>query len=206
MSLLRGVAIHPYHSTQRLALMHQSESIVDLVKIQIVSDVWRDVKIAPHALFHQARDICSALVSTESCTFPDTPRYKLKRSGRDFLASSGDTNDHRLTPTNVAALQSGTHDLDVASAVERVVHPTTGHLHDYLLNRLFKLRRIDTLGCSHGLSKRKLLWVEVHCENMRSFGPLRRLNDAESNRTQTKHCDGTAFFNFRRIFNSTIPS
>ena len=45
---------------------------------------------------------------------------KLTASG-DLLTGGGDTDDDALTPALVAGLQSGAHDVDVASAVKGVV-------------------------------------------------------------------------------------
>src|SRR5699024_6440052 len=94
-------------------------------------------------LLHVARQLGTALDATEGAAAPDTSGDQLEWTGADFLARSGDTDDHRLTPALVCAFQRGAHQLYVADALEGVIHTAVGHLDDNFLDRLVVVLRID---------------------------------------------------------------
>src|SRR5690606_5207043 len=119
-----------------LAFVHQLERLVDVLQAHGMGNEGIQWNLALLGLFHVARQLGPTLHAAESTAAPDPTGDQLEWPGADFLAGTGHTDDGRLTPALVAALQCRPHQLDVAHAFEGVVHPTVGHLHDHLLDRL----------------------------------------------------------------------
>src|SRR3546814_3577220 len=74
---------------------------------------------------------------------------ELERTRGNLLPRAGDADDHRLAPAAVRAFERGAHHLDVADALERVVHAPAGHLDDHLLDRPVMVLRVDAVGRAH---------------------------------------------------------
>src|SRR5687768_7712350 len=97
------------HGTDRLAGMYQLERLVDAFQRQFVGDERIQVDLAAHRLLDHARQLRAALDATEGRTAPHASGHQLEWPGADFLSRAGDTDDHRLAPALVAALQRRTH-------------------------------------------------------------------------------------------------
>src|SRR3546814_7561787 len=75
-------------------------------------------------------DVCSSDL-TERGAQPLAARHQLERPGADLLTRAGHADDHALAPTSVRALQRRAHHVDVADALEAVVHAPAGHFPDH---------------------------------------------------------------------------
>src|SRR3546814_7902039 len=110
--------------------MHQVERFVDPLQRQGVGYVRIEVEFTRHRLLHHARQLRAALDAAESSAEPLAAGDELERTRGNLLPRAGDADDHRLAPAVVRAFERGAHHLDVADALERVVHAPAGHLND----------------------------------------------------------------------------
>src|SRR6185312_10932320 len=102
------------------------------------------------------------LDAAERRAAPDPPGDQLERPRADLLPRAGHADDDRLAPALVAALQRRTHHVDVADALERIVHATTGELDDHLLDRRIRIvADVDAIGGAQRLGHREFLRVTV---------------------------------------------
>src|SRR5690606_13124461 len=108
------------------------ECFVDLIKRHIVRDELVDLDLAVHVLLHITRQLTAAFHTTEGGAAPDTPGHQLERPRGNFFARTGHTDDDRFAPALVAALQRRAHHVDVADALERVIHTTVGQVDNHL--------------------------------------------------------------------------
>src|SRR6478752_3387712 len=111
----------PDHGADRLSRMHELERFVDALQRQLVGDEGIQRDLAAHRLRDHARQLRAPLDAAERRAAPDAPGHQLERPRADLLPGAGDTDDHRLAPTLVAALQRRAHHLDVADALEAEV-------------------------------------------------------------------------------------
>src|SRR5690606_38418173 len=86
-----------------LAFVHQIERRVDLIQTHGVSDKSVQRDLAALRFIHVAGQLGAALDPTEGRTAPDPAGHQLERTGTDFLAGTGHTDDHRLAPALVRA-------------------------------------------------------------------------------------------------------
>ncbi|MNZ79637.1 hypothetical protein D3C78_982470 [compost metagenome] len=96
--------------------------------------------------FNVAGKFRAALDPAKRAAAPDAPGHQLERAGADFLARTGDTDDDRFAPALVAALQSSSHQLDVADTFKRIVHATIGELDNHVLDGLVIVLGIYEVG------------------------------------------------------------
>src|SRR5688572_32512100 len=92
-------------AADRLALVHEVETLVDVRERQAMGDQIVDVDLAVHVPVDDPRHIAASLRTAESRPFPHAASDELKRAGPNLLAGARDTNDHRYAPTLVAALE-----------------------------------------------------------------------------------------------------
>src|SRR5438309_8530319 len=91
--------------TDRLALVHQIESLVDLLKLEDVGDHRIDLDLSVHIPVDDFRHIGAAASAAERRALPDPAGNQLERPRRDFLAGFGDPDHHRDAPATMACLQ-----------------------------------------------------------------------------------------------------
>lgn len=134
-------------------------------------------------LFHKPRNLWTALKTTKSCSFPDTPSHQLKRSGGYFLSWCCNTHNNRCSPALkdfgksvvfykytyhlsqkftqntclMAALQSRPHHWDISNALKTVVNTTVSEINNNLLNWFLMVLRI------HKFSHSKFLCCMSQC-------------------------------------------
>src|SRR6266700_422033 len=111
---------HNYRA-DRLALVHQIETLVDLLELEDMGDHWIDLDLSVHVPVDDLRHVGAAARAAERGTFPDTAGDELERPGRNFLAGFGNADHDGNAPTAVAGLERLAHHGGVAGAVEGVV-------------------------------------------------------------------------------------
>src|SRR5690606_5967427 len=121
------------------------------------------------------------------------------RPRADLLAGTGDADDHALAPAAVRTLQRRAHHLDVADALEAVVHAPAGHLDDHLLDRLVVVLRVDALGRAHLRRQRELGRVGVDRDDPASLRLLRALGHRQADRAEAEHRDAVALLRLRGV-------
>ena len=108
-------------------------------------------------------------------------------SGGNLLSSSGNTNDDALTPALVASLESGSHDVDVTSAVESVVTATVSHLNELLLDGLvLELHGVNKVGGTELLGPLLLAVVDVDNNDLGRAVLDTALDDRETDTASTE--------------------
>src|SRR6056297_837109 len=112
--------------SDRLALMHEIEALVDLVERESVSDHRVDLDFAVHVPLDNLRHVGAASCAAECGATPGAAGDELEGSRRDFLAGAGDTDDDALTPSFVRRFQRDAHHVDVADGLKCVITAAAG--------------------------------------------------------------------------------
>src|SRR5690606_8234128 len=107
--------------------------------------------------------------------------------------------DHALAPAAVRALECGAHHLDVADALEAVVHAPAGHLHDHLLDRPVVVLRVDAFGRAHLLREFELGRIGVDGDDAAGPGLLRTLDHGKTNGAEAEHGHRIALLHLRGV-------
>lgn len=178
---------HVDNAADAVTSLHVTKGLVDLVKRLSVSNELVDLEVTLEVVGDKAGQLAAALDTTESATLPYTASDELEGTGGDFLTSGGDTNDDGLSPTLVAGLESGTHDVDVTCAVKGVVAATICHLNELLLDALVaELGGVDKVGSTKLPCPLLLGVVDIDDNNLASLVLSSTLDDGQANATSTK--------------------
>jgi len=161
---------HVDDAANAVASLHVAKGLVDLIERLSVGDEFVDLEVSLYVVGHKARELSAALDTAESASFPHTTGNELEWAGGDLLASSRDANDDGLSPALVAGLESGAHDIDVASAIEGVVAAAIGHLDELILDTLLaELGRVDEVGRAELLCPCLLGIVDIDYDDLASL-------------------------------------
>jgi hypothetical protein len=138
---------------------------------------------------------------------PSASHADTTQDSQPALSTYRDTNDARLSPAAVGALERGSHHLGLPSALERIVDtPATlwrCQPDNYFLDRLVVVVWIDAVSGPELAGYCKLARVLVNCKNPLGTPHLRALDDSQADGTQTKHCDGRTSLDIARVPRST---
>src|SRR5208282_4309423 len=93
------------HRSDRLALVHQVESVVDALERHLVGDEIVDVDLALHVPVDDLRHVGAPARAAEGRTLPDAAGDELERAGGYFRARRRDADDDRFAPAAMAAFQ-----------------------------------------------------------------------------------------------------
>src|ERR1700744_663197 len=99
------VALIYDHASDRLALVHQLEPLVDVDEGELVGDQVVDIDLAVHVPVDDARHVGAAARAAKRGTFPDASGDELERPGRNLLARPGDADDDADPPAAMAAFE-----------------------------------------------------------------------------------------------------
>lgn len=191
--------LHVEDAAQTLALVQDIDGSVDIVEFHLVGNIRVEFELALHATIDQAGHLRAALEAAKRSSAPNTPGDKLERAGGNLLASSGDTNDARLSPAFVGALESAAHYSHVSCAVKAKIDTSIGHFYDHFLHRFFVAGRVDAVCCAPFFGHGKLGFVDVHCNDPGGAGNLEPLDDSKAYRAEAKHCSGCTFVDFAGV-------
>src|SRR6202158_1930331 len=92
-------------AADRLAGVHQVEGIVDLIQRHLVRDQRIDRDLAVHVPVDNLWYVGASARAAERGAFPHASGDELERTCRDLLPRPRDADNHRYTPTAVAALE-----------------------------------------------------------------------------------------------------
>src|SRR5450631_456474 len=95
LSQLPSPASKHNHATYRFPRVHQVESLIDVGKFQFMRNEIVDVDLAVHVPIDDFRHVAPALGAAERGAFPHAAGDELERARLDFLAGTGDADDHR---------------------------------------------------------------------------------------------------------------
>src|SRR5471030_114841 len=185
--------------TDALAFMHQVKRLVDIFQAHGVGDEGIQRDLAGRGHFHVAWQLGTTAHAAERRTAPDATGDQLERTGRDFLAGTGHTDDDRLAPTLVAALKCRTHQLDVADALEGKVDAAIGHVDDDFLDRTVEVFRVHAIGCTQLLGDLEFGRVDVDGNDPRSLGFNRADHRRQTDAAEAENGDGITRFHLGSV-------
>src|SRR5699024_10949171 len=84
------------NGTNTLAFVHQVKRVIDVIKPHGVGTEIVKPELALHVALNKAWQLSTALHTTKRRAFPDPPGNQLEGTGGDFLAGTGNTDNHRL--------------------------------------------------------------------------------------------------------------
>src|SRR6267154_3828244 len=87
--------------TDRLALVHQIEALVDLLQFEDVRDHRIDLDLSVHVPVDDFRHVGTAARAAERRALPDPPGHQLERPGRYLLAGLRHPDHHRDAPATM---------------------------------------------------------------------------------------------------------
>src|SRR3982074_2800590 len=118
--------------TDRLALVHKVEPLVDLFQLEDMGDHRIDLNLAVHVPVDDFRHVGAAACTAECGALPDPAGAELERPGPNLLTGFRHPDDNRLTPAAVAGFERLTHYGGIAGAVEGVVGSAGGQRYQVL--------------------------------------------------------------------------
>ncbi len=192
-------------ATDAFAFVHQVKGLVDIFQAHGVGDesIQRDFTGFSH--FDVAWQLGTTTHPTESRPAPDSTGHQLEWTGGDFLACTGDADDHRLAPALVAALKRGAHQLHVADAFEGKVDASIGHVDDDFLDRTVKVFRIDAVGGAQLLGDFKFGRVDIDGNDPAGLGFDRTDDRRQTDPAEAEDSDGIACFTLAVLSTAPMP-
>src|SRR5437879_8417761 len=144
-SLCLGSLISEHDNrADRLALMHEIESVVDLLQLEDVCDHRIDFDLAVHVPVDDFRHIRSAAGAAKGRALPDAAGHQLERPGGDCLAGLRYSDNDRDAPAAMARFERLPHHGSVSGAVEGVVGAAVGKS-DQMLDDIADLGRVNEM-------------------------------------------------------------
>mmetsp|Transcript_3536 Transcript_3536/g.8437 ORF Transcript_3536/g.8437 Transcript_3536/m.8437 type:complete len:365 (+) Transcript_3536:219-1313(+) len=145
-------------------------------------------------------NIRATLEASKGSSLPNSACHELEWPGANFMTRCSNTDDARYSPTTVAALQCGSHDIHISRAVETVVDTPIGHgSGNMFLNRDIKFFWINTIGGAQLFGNFELLGVDIDGDDFGGPGHFGALNDGKANCPKTKHGNGRVRLNLASI-------
>mmetsp|Transcript_8509 Transcript_8509/g.26329 ORF Transcript_8509/g.26329 Transcript_8509/m.26329 type:complete len:544 (-) Transcript_8509:763-2394(-) len=190
-----------HHRAQAVARVQQLDGIVSLVDaVENLADVVVNGDFALQRALDEVGHVLARLPAAEGGAHPLAPRYQLEWSRGDLLARRRHTDYARLAPAAVRALERGAHHLDIAGAVERVVHAPLGHAHDHLLHGFATtVARVDEVSRTKRGRGGELLGVNVHRDDAAGTRHARCLDDRQADSAQAEDGHRRAQLHLARV-------
>src|SRR3954466_11450794 len=173
--------------TDRLALVHQIESLVDVLQLEDMGDHRVVLVFSVHVPVNDLRHVGAAAGAAERGAFPHPAGHQLERPGGDFLAGFGDPDHDRDAPAAMARLQRIAHYGGVAGAVEGVVGATVGQRHQVLDDVAVDFFRVDEVGHAETASPLLLGIVDIDADNLVGADHPRTLNYVQSDAAKPEY-------------------
>ena len=173
--------------------------------IEIVRDKVINVERSTEHSLDKFWDIRATLETSKSSSLPDSARHKLEWTGADFVSRCGNTDNAGYSPSTVGTLQCRSHDIDISSTVETVVHTPLGHgtSNVFLNGDISKRWWIDAISGTKLLGDFEFFGVDINGDDLGRSSHFGTLNDSEANCTKTEHSNGRVRFNLAGIPNGT---
>src|SRR5690606_23948360 len=113
------------------------------------------------------------------------------------------TNDYRLTPAAMRALECCTHHVHIADALKRMIHTPAGHLHDHLLDGLIEILRVNAFGSAKLFGQGELRRIRVDADDTTGLRLLRTLHHGQTNTAKTEHGHRVTFLHLGGVLHGT---
>src|SRR4029453_18835388 len=187
------------HRPDRFALVHEFEAFIDPGKRQDVGNQVIDVDLAVHVPIDDLWHVSAAACAAERGAFPYTACHQLERAGANLLAGAGNADDHRHTPSAMAALERLAHHVDIADAFEGVIGATSSEVH-YVGHEIpLDLLRIDEVRHAEFSRERFARRVDVDANYHVGAGHAGTLDHVEPNAAQPEYDYVRAGFDLGRV-------
>src|ERR1700689_2703395 len=167
--------------TDRLALVHQIEALVDLLQFEKVGNHRIDLDLAVHVPVDDFRHVGPAARAAERGALPDPAGDQLERPCSDFLAGFRHADYDRYAPAAMTGFQSLTHHSGVASAVEGEIRAAIGQRDQMLDDIAVDLLGIDEMGHAEAAAPFLLGIVEIDADDLVGAHHPRALDHIEPN-------------------------
>src|ERR1700730_5559337 len=92
-----------HHRADGFALVHEVESVIDLLERHDVRDQVVDVDFLVHIPVDELRHVGASACPAECRPLPHPPGHQLERTCLDLLPGARNTDDHRYPPAAMAA-------------------------------------------------------------------------------------------------------
>src|SRR6266550_4415767 len=173
--------------TDRFALVHQIESLVDLFQLEDMGDHRIDLDLAVHVPVDDFRHVGTAARAAERCALPDPAGNELERPGGNLLSGFRHSDDHRHAPAAVARLQRLAHHGGITGAVEGVVSAAVGKRDQMLDDIAIDLGGVDEMRHAKTAAPFFLAVVNVNSNDFVGAHHPRALNDIEPDTAKAEH-------------------
>src|SRR3984957_19891942 len=183
--LLIGLIDH--HAADRLAFVHQVESIVDFLERHRMRNQIVDIDFLVHIPVHDPRHLGAAAHAAEGRSLPHASGYQLKRAGLNGLAGARDADDDRHAPAAMAALERLAHDVDVAEALETVIRAAVRERDEVRDQVAFDLFGIDEVGHAEFFGELLAPRIDVDADDLVGADEMRALDHIETDAAQSEH-------------------
>lgn len=161
-----------------ITIVHDIKCLIDIIDAKGVSNKLIHLESAFLIFLNETRHFGSALDTTKSRSLPDATGNQLEWTSGDLFTSSCYTNNDGFTPSLVASLKSGTHDLCVASAVESVVEAAVSEVNQNLLNGLVLIIvGIDEFGDTKFSGNLFFVGIDINTNNTTTNDKVIRTRD-----------------------------
>src|SRR5438045_3719153 len=152
--------------TDRLALVHQIESLVDLLELEDMGDHRVDLDLAVHVPVNDLRHVGAPARAAERGTFPHPASHELEWPGGDFLAGFGNPDHDRDTPSAMTGLQRLAHHGGVAGTVEGVIGAAVGQSDQMRDDVAFDLLGVDEMRHAEAAAPFVLGIVDIDADDL----------------------------------------
>src|SRR6266850_3899387 len=173
--------------TDRLALVHQIESLVDVLQFEDVGDHRIDLDLSVHVPINDLRHIGAATRAAERGAFPYPAGHELERSGRDFLSGFRYPDHHGDAPAAMAGLERLAHHGGVAGAIEGEVGAAVGEPDQMCNDIAADLGWIDEMRHAKAAAPFLFAIVDVNADDLVGAHHPGALNDVKSDSAKSEH-------------------
>src|SRR5476651_275362 len=142
---------------------------------------------------YDPRQLGTAFYTAECRTSPYATGHQLERTGGNLFAGTGHADNDGFAPAFMAALQRGTHHVNVADALEGEVHAAVGHFDDHVLNRLIEIFRVDQIGGTEFTCQIEFAGVQINPDDAACTGHHGANNRRQANTAEAEDRHGVAF-------------
>src|ERR1700733_2058492 len=181
------IGLIDHYAADRLAFVHQVESIVDFLERHRMRNQIVDIDFLIHVPVHDPRHLRAAAHAAEGRSLPHTAGHQLKRARLDGLAGARDADDDGHAPTAVAALERLAHDVDVPDALEAVVRAAVREGDEVRDQVAFDLFGVDEVGHAEFLGQLLAARIDIDAHDLVGAYQMRALDHIQADPTQAEH-------------------
>src|ERR1700730_7442362 len=173
--------------TDRLALVHQIESLVDLFQLEHMGDHRIDLDLAIHVPVDDFRHIGAAARAAERGALPDPAGNQLERPRGNLLAGFRHANHDRYAPAAMTGFQCLTHHGGIAGAVEGVIGAAVGQGDQMLDDIAIDLLGVDEMRHAEAAAPFFLGIVDIDADDFVGTNHPRALDNIEADAAEAEN-------------------